>query len=40
MNSPHKTSTKLFHTDWPTVGGGGGPDIDLDEEQLFERMCA
>ena len=25
---------------WPEVGGGGDLDLELNEEELFERLCA
>ena len=25
---------------WPDVGGGGGMDLGLNEEELFDRLCA
>jgi Calpain family cysteine protease len=37
-NSPHDGDTRIWNVDWPTVGGGGSGDID--QEALFQKMCA
>ena len=39
-NSPHDGFQGLWPMKWPTVGGGGGMDLELSEEELFEHMCA
>ena len=25
---------------WPEIGGGGGMELGLNEEELFDRLCA
>jgi len=39
-NSPHDGFSGLWPMTWPDVGGGGGLDVLLSEDELFERMCA
>lgn len=36
-NCPH--SGNLWPMPWPSVGGGGGFDLKVSPENLFERMC-
>jgi len=38
-NSPHDGFQGNWPSAWPTVGGGGGMDLRLNENDLFERMC-
>merc|ERR1712166_1089967 len=39
-NSPHDGFSALWPMKWPQVGGGGGMNMGLTSDQLFERMCA
>ncbi|KOO22612.1 hypothetical protein Ctob_001608 [Chrysochromulina tobinii] len=39
-NSPQKGFRGLWPSAWPKVGGGGDYTLELDEEELFTRMCA
>ena len=39
-NSPHDGFRGLWPMAWPEVGGGGDLDLELNEEELFERLCA
>ena len=39
-NSPHDDPQRIWPMEWPAVGGGGGLDLALGEDELFERMCA
>ena len=39
-NSPHEGFRGNWPMAWPTVGGGGGMDLRLNEEELFDRLCA
>ena len=39
-NSPQKGFRGLWPSAWPKVGGGGDYTLELDEEELFIRMCA
>eukprot|EP00927_Polykrikos_kofoidii_P054538 TRINITY_DN48948_c0_g1_i1.p1 TRINITY_DN48948_c0_g1~~TRINITY_DN48948_c0_g1_i1.p1 ORF type:complete len:1175 (+),score=100.56 TRINITY_DN48948_c0_g1_i1:103-3627(+) len=39
-NSPHGGFQGLWPMPWPEVGGGGGRDLQISQEDLFERMCA
>lgn len=39
-NSPHDGFRGLWPMAWPAKGGGGSLDLQLTEDQLFERMCA
>jgi hypothetical protein len=39
-NAPHDSFSGLWPMAWPEVGGGGGKDVKLSEDQLFARMCA
>jgi len=39
-NSPHGGFRGLWPMAWPEVGGGGDLDLELEMEELFERMCA
>lgn len=39
-NSPHKGFQALWPMVWPEVGGGGGLDLKLNDEDFFDRMCA
>jgi len=39
-NSPHDGFQGLWPMKWPDVGGGGGLDQSLSQEELFARMCA
>jgi len=39
-NSPHDGEQSMWQMDWPKVGGGGDKDLELTEEELFQRMCA
>jgi hypothetical protein len=29
-----------WRMDWPPVGGGGDRNLEVDNEEMFERMCA
>ena len=37
-NSPHKGFRGLWPMRWPELGGGGGYDLELDQDELFNRM--
>jgi Calpain family cysteine protease len=39
-NSPHDGVQSMWRAPWPKVGGGGDEKLALDEEELFQRMCA
>jgi hypothetical protein len=39
-NSPHDNDKAIYRVAWPEVGGGGGIDKELDEEELFLKLCA
>jgi hypothetical protein len=39
-NAPHDSFSGLWPMAWPEVGGGGGKDVKLSEDELFARMCA
>ena len=39
-NSPHDGFASLWPMVWPEVGGGGAMDLELSDDDLFERMCA
>jgi hypothetical protein len=39
-NSPHDGDAGVYRVAWPEVGGGGGVDKELDEDELFLKMCA
>jgi len=39
-NSPHDGELSMWQMDWPKVGGGGSRDLELTEEEVFQRMCA
>lgn len=39
-NSPHDSDSSMWRVAWPKVGGGGGMDLELTENQLFQRLVA
>lgn len=39
-NSPHDCDTRMWQCPWPKVGGGGGADLWLTKDELFQRMVA
>lgn len=39
-NSPHDGFQGLWPVAWPDVGGGGDMNLELTEQELFQRMCA
>lgn len=39
-NSPHDCPNTTWRIAWPEVGGGGGRDKELDDEELFLRLYA
>lgn len=39
-NSPHDGFQGLWPMKWPDVGGGGGMDQGLSQDEFFLRMCA
>uniref|UniRef100_A0A7S3U8F0 Calpain catalytic domain-containing protein n=1 Tax=Strombidinopsis acuminata TaxID=141414 RepID=A0A7S3U8F0_9SPIT len=39
-NSPHKGFQGLWPTPWPEVGGGGDIGESVDENDMFEKLCA
>lgn len=40
-NSPHDmAASSSYQMPWPKVGGGGGQFLEIDEEELFMKMCA
>ncbi|KAL3925193.1 MAG: hypothetical protein SGILL_000566 [Bacillariaceae sp.] len=40
IHCPHDNMSDMWRVAWPKVGGGGGTDLELTEDQLFERMFA
>jgi hypothetical protein len=38
-NSPHEGHQGTWQVPWPQVGGGGGQDLTLTEDELFRRLC-
>lgn len=39
-NSPHENNGDMWRVAWPKVGGGGGTDVELTEDELFNKMHA
>jgi hypothetical protein len=39
-NSPHDGDRSMWRAAWPEVGGGGDKEKELDEEELFMKLCA
>jgi hypothetical protein len=39
-NSPHEGDKSYYQVAWPEVGGGGGKDTELNEDELFLKLCA
>jgi hypothetical protein len=39
-NSPHDGDQSVHQVDWPKVGGGGGKEKELTEDELFLKLCA
>jgi hypothetical protein len=39
-NSPHDGDGSMWRVAWPSVGGGGSIDKELNEEELFLKLCA
>ena len=39
-NSPHDCDARTWRVAWPRVGGGGSETLELDEEEVFMRLCA
>ena len=39
-NSPHDGEKSMWRAAWPEVGGGGDADMEIDEEELFMKLCA
>jgi hypothetical protein len=40
-NSPHDNMSDMWQVPWPKIGGGGGAqDLELAEDQVFEKMLA
>jgi hypothetical protein len=39
-NSPHDGDQTIFRVAWPSVGGGGDIDKELNEDELFMKLCA
>jgi len=39
-NSPHDCANTTWRVGWPTVGGGGSRDLELDDEEMFLRLFA
>jgi len=37
-NSPQECSQSMWHVDWPPVGGGGDKELELTENELFDRL--
>lgn len=37
-NSPQDSSPALWNVDWPTVGGGGDMELELNENELYKRV--
>jgi Calpain family cysteine protease len=40
FNSPKRGTGGMWRCRWPEVGGGGDENLDLTENELYERMCA
>jgi len=38
-NSPHAGFQGMWPMKWPEVGGGGGLDLKVNANEMFERMC-
>jgi hypothetical protein len=39
-NSPHDGDASVYQVPWPEVGGGGGKEKELSEDELFLKLCA
>lgn len=39
-NSPKKGAGGDWQVPWPRVGGGGNANQEINEDKMFERMCA
>ena len=39
-NSPRDCDGGMWRAPWPKVGGGGSADLDLDQQDMFLRLCA
>ena len=39
-NNPNDGYKGLWRMAWPAVGGGGASELEITENELFERMCA
>jgi hypothetical protein len=39
-NSPHDGDASMWRVAWPKVGGGGDMNLELTEEELFQKMYA
>jgi hypothetical protein len=39
-NSPHDGDGSMWRAAWPQVGGGGDMEKELDEEEMFRKLCA
>jgi hypothetical protein len=39
-NSPHDGDASVYQVAWPEVGGGGGKEKELSEDELFLKLCA
>lgn len=39
-NSPHDGETGMWQCAWPKVGGGGDANLELNQNELFQRMVA
>jgi hypothetical protein len=39
-NSPQDSDPAHWRVDWPKVGGGGNRDLELSDDQLFDRIVA
>ena len=39
-NSPHDSPQTVWRVDWPKVGGGGDMNLELNTDQLFQKMIA
>lgn len=37
-NSPHDSNPAIWAVDWPPVGGGGPASLELNEDELYQRI--
>lgn len=39
-NSPHDSDARMWKVDWPKIGGGGSAEVELTQDQLFQKIVA